>query len=69
MLFAVGFGLVFITAGLKRMFGVGPDGPKLESILWGVVGILIGAGLIAEFAWLLFGPPLQAPEPMIPFDR
>jgi hypothetical protein len=46
LVFALVFGVIFIVAGLRRLFG-GAKGSRLhEDIVWGSVGIVLGVGLI-----------------------
>ena len=56
------FGLVFIVAGLKRMFAGGSVGSKGESILWGTIGVVLGCAMIGGVAWMIYGPRPEVPD-------
>jgi hypothetical protein len=75
VVFAVLFGIMFIIAGFRRMFGKSETSTRRESIFWGVVGVFIGCALISGFGRMIFGrrpnavndsdAPIVVPSPFI----
>jgi len=57
-------GILFIWAGIRRILSPPANDEPGESILWGSVGIGLGAGILGLVAWLFFVP--AKPPPTFP---
>jgi Na+/proline symporter len=67
VIFAAGFGVVFIVAGLKRIFSRTGDSRRADSIIWGAFGVALGAAILVGVAWFVFGPQ-PPPDSSSPLD-
>ena len=65
LVFSLLFGTMFVIAGIKRIFSGGPDGPNLDSIFWGSVGILLGCGMFCWLGWMLMSSKPDHDEPIL----
>ena len=60
------FGVLFIVIGVRRMLGPLKGPNRLESVIWGTVGIILGLAFFAGVAWLL--TPLPADQRQNPIQ-
>jgi hypothetical protein len=51
--FMVTFGAVLLWGGVKRLFGVASDPKRGEAIVWGSVGLVLGAAMLAVALFIL----------------
>ena len=63
------FGLAILTAGLKRLFVGQKESGSGEDILWGTIGILVGAAMIVGGAYLAWALWTQSAERERRLDR
>jgi uncharacterized membrane protein HdeD (DUF308 family) len=56
LVLAIGFGVMFIYYGVRRIVHAKKEKNPREAVVWGGFGVVLGFAVCALLAWFFFGP-------------